>query len=289
MLLASKTRQTTFSLIVPCVWALAAGCNVDGVWERSQPPKGAPLAGGAAEPERNPAPPASELSQQEVDLVEAVISHRDEYHRALGELRDYYRERGYAAKQSWADFELDGISKVKTFRYVLDSEVASEKLRPTDQISEADALYQSGLDLMKKGGDGIPVFYRQKTMIQAADAFRELIEKYPTSDRIDDAAFFLGEIHKEYLPNQEQIAVQWYERAWTWDPTTPHPARFQAAVVYDFRLHDRDRALELYRAVVSDETAEGSDARFAARRIRQLDQDQGEVTAKIVEKDADEP
>ena len=107
-------------------------------------------------------------------------------------------------------------------------------------------------------------------MIEAAGVFRELIETYPNSDKIDDAAFWLGEIHKEYLKDQEQIAVQWYERSFAWDPATPHSARFQAAVVYDYRLHDRDRALELYRLVLAEETSKRSNVDFATRRIEQL-------------------
>lgn len=276
--------------LVSCgLLALCTACNVDGMWEKRSP-KGAPVVTAPRdEQDSRSAASHAAASPQEVDLVETMLNHRAEYVQTLTELRDYYREHGYAIKQSWADFELDGFRKVKTFRYVLDSEVASERLRPADQIPEADALYQRGLDLLKKGGRGIPGLYHQKAMIEAADVFRELVEKYPTSDRIDDAAFFLGEIHKEYLPDQEQIAVKWYERSWTWDPTTPHPARFQAAVVYDFRLHDRDRALELYQSVLKDESANGSNVRFATRRIRQLGSDRGEVTAQVVETDDREP
>lgn len=107
-------------------------------------------------------------------------------------------------------------------------------------------------------------------MVQAANTFRRLIERHPSSDKIDDAAFFLGEIHKEYFPSQEEIAVTWYERAWTWNPQTPHPARFQAAVVYDYRLHDRDHALELYRGVTANESATAANMRSAERRIEEL-------------------
>lgn len=286
MLTVTTVRRLFAFAAAACLPLLNIACNVDGAFEPNRAPKGAPVV---LNPEAHVSPgghaSTAPVAQQEVDLVEAVLTDRAEYHQSLAALRDYYRERGYATKQSWAEFELKGLSKVKMFRYVFDSEVASESLRPSDQIAEADGLYQRGLDLMKKGGHGIPVFYRQKTMIQAADVFKELVEKYPTSDRIDDAAFFLGEIHKEYLPNQEQISVKWYERAWTWDPATPHPARFQAAVVYDFRLHDRDRALELYRTVLKEETADGGNLRFANRRIKQLDEDRGEVTAKMVEQD----
>jgi len=262
--------------------AIAPACNMDGTFEDHRPPKG-PVAY-AQDPAGTGLPPSATLAvveRQEVDLVENVLTHRAQYHEGLEELRDYYRAHGYAAKQSWADFELDGLRKVKAFRYVMDSEIPSDQLRPADLVPEADALFERGQELLRKGGRGIPVFYRQKTMIEAAEVFQQLVERYPSSDKIDDAAFFLGEIHKEYLPDQEPIAVLWYERAWTWDPQTPHPARFQAAVVFDYRLHDRDRALELYQSVLKNETGDPSNVRFATRRIRELTTARRSASAQV--------
>ena len=262
--------------------ASVPACNLDPAFAERRPPKGPTTS---AENRRSTGlPPSSALStveRQEVDLVESVLAHRAQYHQELEGLRDYYRDHGYATKQSWADYELDGLRKVKTFRYLLDAEIPSDQLRPTSQIPEADALYERGQELLRKGGHGVPVFYREKVMIEAADVFQQLVEKYPNSDKIDDAAFFLGEIHKEYLPNQEPIAVKWYERAWTWNPETPHPARFQAAVVYDYRLHDRDRALELYQSVLKNETADQSNLRFATRRIQELTTAPRAATAQV--------
>src|SRR6185436_20706918 len=54
------------------------------------------------------------------------------------------------------------------------------------------------------------------------------------------------------------------------DPQTPHPARFQCAVVYDFRKHDRSRAIELYHNVMENETNNSSNVRFSATRVEQL-------------------
>jgi len=246
-------------------WGAVGGCNVDP--SGGHLPKGAALATWDTQ---KPGVDITPVEAEEVDLVESVVAHRDAYLQHLTALRDYYQARGYAAKQSWADFELNGLRKIKAFRYVDDAEVPVAKLDPSASIAEADSMYARGMELMEKGGHGVPIFYRQKTMIQAADVFRDLIQKYPTSDKVDDAAFYLGEIHKEYLPGQEPIAVKWYERAWTWNAETPHPARFQAAVVYDYRMHDRDRALELYRAVVEREVQNASNVRFAQRRIQDL-------------------
>ncbi len=246
------------------------GCNVDGRWGRTVLRRPAEPAQQTGTDERTAdAVDLTVADQQEVDLVETVVSHREAYLAALRELQAFYEQHGYVRKARWAKTELDGLKTVQKFRYVLDAEVAAASLTPRDSIPEADALFQKGLDLMRSGGHGIPVLFRRDRMIEAAETFRELIRRYPTSDKIDDAAFYCGEIHKEYLPGQEEIAVKWYERAWTWNPDIEYPARFQAAVIYDYRLHDRDRALELYQAVLEHEH-DKSNLRFAARRIREL-------------------
>jgi len=268
----SIDRKFSVTLLATMVFLIPAACNVDSMYRDKQAPKGPVVQPGAVAdaPAESPETLPAVAERREVDLVEELVAYRSQYHRTLQDLRDYYRAHGYATKLAWAEFELDGLKKVKAFRYLLDAEVASNQLRPVDQIAEADALYEKGVKLMKEGGHGVPVFYRQKVMLEAADVLRQLIETHPTSDKIDDAAFLLGEIHKEYLPDQEAIAVKWYERAWTWDPQTPHAARFQAAVIHDFRLHDRDRALELYQNVLKDEAWEQSNVRFSTRRIEEL-------------------
>lgn len=206
----------------------------------------------------------------EVDIVESLVSNRNDYRQRLEQLHAFYESRGHLRKAGWAAFELKGLGGVQKFRYILDVDVTSDTLRPADLIPEAETMFSDAKDLMRQGGHGIPALYRQDRMVEAANMFRDMIKRFPTSEKIDDAAFFLGEIHKEYMPNQEEIAVRWYERAWTWDTFTPHPARFQAAVLYDYRLHDRDRALELYHAVLKFETATKSNVRFASRRIHEL-------------------
>lgn len=251
-----------------------AGCRTDGL-HRRRVPNGPVLMAPSHPPRIGSSRESLDTviaDAQEVDFVEAVLANRAKYHRSLEQLRSYYETRGYSTKQHWAAFELEGLRSVKAFRYLTDSEIAPETLRPMQSIKEADALYDQGVDLMRRGGYGVPGLYRRELMIQAADVFGDLVERYPDSDKIDDAAFMNGEIHKEYFSDQEPIAVKWYERAWTWNPKTPHPARFQAAVVYDFRLHDRDRALELYQQVLTEETKNKSNVHFATRRIRQLTQ-----------------
>jgi tetratricopeptide (TPR) repeat protein len=280
----SPTRTTRRILAVILAGAAAvpvlAGCNVDPAFRDRQTVNGPTMSS------ERPTKPGSVdsgdvtiIQRREADLVESVAAHRAAYRKDLEQLRRYYRERGYATKESWAAFEISGLSKVKQFRYLMDAEIPSDLLRAAEQIPEADELYQQGLALMRKGGHKVPVFYSREAMLQAVGIFRKLIQDFPSSDKIDDAAFMCGEIHAEYLPNQETLAVKWYERAWTWNPETPHPARFQAATVYDYRLHDRDQALELYQLVLTDEVGDKSNLRTATRRISKLSASDGPVPA----------
>jgi len=248
-----------------------SGCNMDARWNQTVERPGRMTR------EERSAQLASEnqtdisvASAQEVDLVETTLDHRARYKESLEYLRKYYEAHGYVNKADWAAFELEGLRRVKQFRYLLDAEVPSDALRPDKRIAEANVLYEKACETMRSGGHGVPMVYRRDRMIEAAKLFRELIERYPNSDKIDDAAFYCGEIHKDYLPGQEEIAVRWYERVWTWNPETEHPARFQAASIYDYRLRDRVRALELYQASLDHESQHKGNAGAASRRMREL-------------------
>lgn len=277
-----QNQKVVKTLVVSFVVSVLAGCNIDPVWKTNQ----------VRGPDMNkPSPRPSQpiggrdiavAQPSEVDLVEDAVAKRQAYHTALSDLQHYYADHGYATKESWARSELESAMGIRQFRYLLDAEIPSAALTASDSIAEADAMYEKGLEIMKKAGHGIPGIFSRREMLRAADVFRKLIKQYPSSDKIDDAAFQLGTIHEEYLPNQEILAAKWYERAWTWDPHTPHPARFQAASVYDFRLHDRDHALELYQQVVSEEPElVPGNTRFATRRIRQLSTDRKRRTVRV--------
>ncbi len=247
---------------------LGIACNTDPLRTDNQRVDG-PVTNLDA-PEGIEVPDIQIADANEVDLVEQLLMHRAMYHRTLSALHNFYRDRGYEQKRRWAQQEMRDVERIQPFRYLLDAEVPAHDLRPVDSVAAADALYDRGLKLMKEGGHGVPALYSREKMLQALKVFVQLIREHPSSDKIDDAAFYCGEIHKEYLKDQEPIAVKWYERAFEWDPSTPHPARFQAAVTYDFRLHDRARALELYRRVLEEELDNKSNVSFSVTRIDQL-------------------
>lgn len=262
------SRYTLSLLLLPITIVASSGCNIDGLFAGGQH-RDAPLTS-FDRPEGVEIPDIVIIDGNEVDMVEQVLANRAVYKRSLDALRDFYERRGYFNKMQWAETELKELGHVKPFRYILSAEVPAEDLRPSRSIAEADRMYDEGVMLMRRGGHNLPVVYRKDYMQEAMQVFTEMITRYPDSDKIDDAAFQCGEILKEYYENQDRLALQWYRRAREWDPQTPHPVLFQSAVVYDFRLHDRAKALEFYQQVLQEENTNKSNSAFASRRIHEL-------------------
>jgi hypothetical protein len=255
------------------MWMLAggiwlAGCKTDSLHRQPEAPPGPTTD--LEQPAGIDFTDVRIVEQTEVDLVEQMVRYRAMYARYLVQLKEYYERNGMIDKLVWAEHELADLRQVKPYKYILAAEVPAEDLSPTESIPEADALFEEARQTMEEGGHGVPAVYHEGRMKEALSKFKELIVKYPSSDKIAESAYWCGYIHKEYFKGDELIAVRWFERAWQWDPYLQLPARFEAAVVYDFRLHERAKALELYRAVLEQENFSKSNRLFAADRMEQL-------------------
>jgi len=104
---------------------------------------------------------------------------------------------------------------------------------------------------------------------KALDAYRRLMDEHPNSDKIDDAAFYAGEIYASDTHKEYKLALNCYQRCLNWNPNTDLPAKFRMAVLYDRRLRDRERAMALYKEVVQS-SPNRANIRFAQERIRVL-------------------
>jgi hypothetical protein len=216
-------------------------------------------------------PEVSIAGRDELDIVEELVTHRTQYAQLLRALARFYTERGMADKAMWAKSELADLQRVKPYNYIADAATPVETLRPKDSIPEANKMFEEGMELMKKGGHGVPIFYNQTIMKQALAKLKEMVEKYPTSDKIAQAAFYIGEIHKEYFEEKDNdVALLWYKRAIDWDPNVQLPVRFQMAVLWDFRLHNREKAIYWYQEALKYEQFNGSNMTFSKRRIKEL-------------------
>lgn len=212
------------------------------------------------------------------DLVEELSATRQKYLTDLMQLERAYLLAGDDAKADWARREREAVQAVGEFPYL--STGAPEQrveVSPDQSIPEADKVYDEALGLLNQVR-GVPfVGHLKESKVKARkalDLFKRVLRDYPKSDKVDDCAFYCGEIYKEYLRDDDpddELSVRYYQWAVALNPQTPHAARFQAAVVYDFRRHDRTKALELYHQVLdTNENGNESNCRFSATRIEQL-------------------
>ena len=201
-------------------------------------------------------------------LVEAVVKARKNWQGAVAALGVYYKSIGHGFKLALVRNVQQRFDLVYVYTYYLHAEIPPPSRKPTEYDKAGDELFEGALRLYKRGKPlpGITSYRRQR---QALLLFRQLVEKYPNSTKIAQSAFYIGEIYREYF-RQHIRAVHWYRRAWEWDPNTMLPARFRAAVTYDYHLAEYAKALKLYREVVKKETFDWTNVAFANRRIKQL-------------------
>jgi tetratricopeptide (TPR) repeat protein len=185
----------------------------------------------------------------EIDLVDQVTVNRDAYRQGLDSLIRYYTKVGNNAKLEWAKKELSALNVIPQYSYIVITGT-SDSFRPVNSITDADLLYDEAKALQKQAMLGSIVINKDK-LRQALDIYEQLIKKYPTSDRIDDAAYESGDITFEF--KDYTIALEYYQRVYQWDRETTYPARFKAARIMDKQMHRFDDALKLYKQAIETE------------------------------------
>jgi tetratricopeptide (TPR) repeat protein len=211
------------------------------------------------------------LSQSgETDIVEQVVITRRQYQKGLEVLIRYYTRTGNNMKLNWAKKELEALDSIPQYKYIIEAEILPSNLRATTSIPEADEMFEDAQKLEKEAR-ALIIAKNNEKLREALDTYDRLIRNYPTSDKIDDAAFNAGVIYEDF--NDYSIALLYFRRAYQWDPDTPHPARFRSARILDKRLHRNAEALELYREALNTEGKYGKRriwVEYAQQRIREL-------------------
>ncbi len=200
----------------------------------------------------------------EVDLVEQVASDRTAYRQNLEILAAYYTTTGNEMKSKWAQRELDSL---RQYRYLMPAEVGPANLKATESIESANILFEEAMKLYKDAG-GLVVIIDEAKLKAALNKFNLIISQYPSSDKIDDAAYRAGRIY-DHLGDYE-IAVVYYQRTFQWNDQTPWPARFRAANTLDRKLRMRKEALPLYRLAYEFEKQYDANTDYAAKRIKDI-------------------
>ena len=256
------TRTVTTAAVILLLTA-ALGCQSVDTGTSQRLPRRTNLY--AVSPDQPPL--ASPSSAGEIDLVEQMTSHRRAYRHSLESLIQHYDAAGNHEKLTWAREELRSLDRIPQYRYIIEAQVMPASLRATEIVPAADALYEEARRIHREAGV-LPVLKDEEVLRAALGKYADLIRLYPSNDKIDDSAYHMGEIH-EYF-NDFSIALQYYQRAYQWDPTTPYPARYKAASILDRRLHRRAEALELYQEALVKEPQFDDWRITAERRIRDL-------------------
>ncbi len=207
----------------------------------------------------------SNAAVSDIELVERVLAGRREYQRSLEQLRSYYLSQGDVERARWAEDELRQYHRINKYAYRLELDVPPPTLQAAQNIPEANELYRRALTYKDKGwgSDYLDNQRRAEILLQ------QLLTNYPTSNKIGDAAYQLGDMYEGKSYKQYRRAAQYFERSFQWNPNTQFDARLRAARIYDRHLMERGRAIELYREVSSHET-DSKQLQEARKRLLEL-------------------
>lgn len=243
---------------------LLVGASLVGVgWAVAQSPN-KPLADSKKNlpPESGSLPPAA----SDVELVERCIAARKEYENSLRALYEHYQRVGDKQRMQWAEQELMGYHLLFRPSYNLDvKDVPPPGLEAKVNVREANELYRQAMEYKGRGfGNDYILNQRRAEML-----LREILEKYPNSDKIADVAYQLGDIYESRAYRQYDRAARYFERSFQWVKGSRTDARLRAALLYDKQLNERAKAIELYREEIAHDT-DTERIKQAERRLAEL-------------------
>lgn len=209
-------------------------------------------------------PPAAATS--DVEVVEKLLTARKEYEASLKRLWTHYSSTGDKLRQKWAENELMAYHLMYKPSYNLDvQDVPPPTLVATTNVREANELYRTAMEYKGRGrGDDYVLNMRRAELL-----LREILEKYPNSDKIPEVAYQLAEIYETSAYRQLDRAARYYERSFQWARGSRTDARMKAAVLYDRELNERSKAITLYRDVIEHDI-DPTRIRTAERRLAEL-------------------
>lgn len=263
----TSSKWISLAVVLACV----AGCT-----QKRDKPKATPV-GQTIDMSKTQYTEVDLAKTSEIDLVEDLHAVRADYRRLLEILQAWYLQHGYHDKAKWAQRELKDLQEIRTHNYL--HPVAVQVLPeegPTEEIVKANELFDQAQTLRKEG-EIAPLINDKAKLKESLALYREIVREYPKSTKAPDAAYYAAELLKEHFEENLQ-AIEYYRIALKLKPDLRRKARFQLAVIYDLRLHDRAEALKWYRKVLSEEEGiDRTNTSFATNRIKQLTE-QGQAT-----------
>jgi hypothetical protein len=198
--------------------------------------------------------------------VERVLAARKEYQASLVGLYAYYEKSGDRGRMKWVEEELKTFHLMTKPSYRLDiSDVPPATLEAKTNIKEANAIYVEAMKYKDKGS-GTDYTLNQR---RAEILLQEILQKYPSSDKIADVAYQLGDIYESRAYKQHDRAAAYFERSYQWRKGAHSDAIMRAAYIYDRLLNERSKAIDLYREELQNDT-EPVRLKEAEKRLAEL-------------------
>ncbi len=170
---------------------------------------------------------------------------------ALEALAGFYKEAVLRDKRKIVDAELaalqdrSGIPALKAASVEAFAGALGGKI---EAVPEADTLFTQAEDCRRD----LDPFRRQTNLLKALELYQALVLKHPQSDKVDECAYYMGQIYaSSYLGNMAK-AAEYYEKCLLWNPRTDKDARFRAAEAYE-KAKNPQKARELYRLAAAED------------------------------------
>ena len=134
----------------------------------------------------------SGMKFREEKLVNTLNYSREDYENALKELIQFYLDIGYQLRLEKARKELKALNKVPQFKYLETEDKVSNVISPNKNIDEANMLFQDG----KMHKNSLNLLNKKAELVSAITRFEKIMNDYPESDKVDDAAYELADIYE---------------------------------------------------------------------------------------------
>lgn len=180
-----------------------------------------------------------ELKTKEEQLIHAVTVSRENYRTSLNEIRDYYQSTGNQLRLQKVRRELDALDKVPQPLYT-DEDLESVRTGVAFRdIEEANNLFKDAM-MNKKST-------KKENRVTAMKYLEKLIQEYPDSDKVGDAAFEIAEMYESGYFGDYESAAKYYIKSYQLNPHIEQPALFKAAEIHERKLSDVNKAKAIYK------------------------------------------
>lgn len=88
---------------------------------------------------------------------------------------------------------------------------------------------------------------KKENRVTAMKYLEKLIQEYPDSDKVGDAAFEIAEMYESGYFGDYESAAKYYIKSYQLNPHIEQPALFKAAEIYERKLADVNKAKAIYK------------------------------------------